>query len=849
MRTLNLKWMMVALAFLVCSKANLPAASRYWQNTSGGIYGNGSNWVGGVPPATSDTASFTSNATYTVTFTESTNAYDALFNASAGADVTIDLGGYAWTNSNRVYVGDGASSNIVTVIGGGILHGGQVVNGYSGTVNRLVVLNGSLVANGHYWHGFYPGANGNQLVIDGAAARMETLNFDLTIGKDGNSNSLIVTNGGYVSSKRDIGLGGTPGASGTGRNNLGHVTGPTSWVEAREEFFVGQRGSENQLTIDDGGHVVAVLAGYVGGAAGANSNRVLISGGTWSNSANFFVGEAGACGNSVTVSNGGILYVASYLWLGGNSGAASNNTLEVLDGTVTPRGHLVVGNVAGARDNRVTVDGTASVVRTENYDITIGKNGDLNTLTVQNGGRVYVKRNIGFGGQPNMAGTGFLNEGLVTGAGSLLLVTNELYVGGTGSLNTLRIEDGAMVSNGNAYVGSDSGANGNWVYVSRGVWSNLNLNVGRRCSGNGVSISNTGQLQCSYLLVGEGGETNRVTVDSSTCVVSNHVKIGSAGGTNNVVMVTGADSLLQVSRFDLAVGTDGDNRNLFGDGNQMIITNGATVTFMRKLYVGGNGGASNVLYVTGGGILESSDTGTAGEFVAGTNSDNRIVNDGGIYQFASGTPTMTPGTFGRISIRNGTLSFRGITNADVFCNGSARPFDSATKVDWSGENAFRLDCATNLSAQAYTFVNTMGPTNFAQLELFNAAQYSGAITIGSGGSLSVHGGPSSTDSNLTMQSAGRIIVDLAGTNGYSRLDVTGSVDLGNSTLEVTLQSDPLVDYEYKIISATGGLGGTMFNSAEIQSVYAGKPVYMNVRYEGNDVILARRSRGTVVLVK
>ena len=281
-----------------------------------------------------------------------------------------------------------------------------------------------------------------------------------------------------------------------------------------------------------------------------------------------------------------------------------------------------------------------------------------------------------------------------------------------------------------------------------------------------------------------------------------------------------------------------------GSGHQVTVQAGGMATVGGTITVGQNAGAvSNTLLVTSGGCLDSS-TWTVGNFAG-----NRIDNIGGIYQFPSSTPTLTPGAFGNITITNGVVSFRNITTADVLCNQSGKPLDSAAKMAWGGTtNAFRLNDATNnATGQTYTF-QTGTATNFARLELLNGSLYRGGnVTVGSGGTLVVSNGASTISGSLTLQSGATFAV-CVGTNASAGvLNIGGTLTLGGATLQVTLDSAPAENQPYLIFNNTSLASGT-FGFPMVSADYAGQSYRLAVRYgagDGNDVAVVLFPTGSV----
>jgi hypothetical protein len=198
-------------------------------------------------------------------------------------------------------------------------------------------------------------------------------------------------------------------------------------------------------------------------------------------------------------------------------------------------------------------------------------------------------------------------------------------------------------------------------------------------------------------------------------------------------------------------------------------------------------------------------------------------------------------------ITNGTVSFRAFSTADVFCNQGGQPLDSTNKLVWLGDNTFRLNAATNVAGQNYTF-QTGSPTNFAGLSLINGSRYQGNVTVGSGGTLSCSGGPETLAGTLAMQTDTTLALALASSN--DTLTVTGAVNLAGAQLQVTLNADPTPYYPIRFLR-TAGLGESKFSTRIIETQYQGTNFGMKVRYDANgkDVWLYDEGvKGTLLLL-
>ena len=235
------------------------------------------------------------------------------------------------------------------------------------------------------------------------------------------------------------------------------------------------------------------------------------------------------------------------------------------------------------------------------------------------------------------------------------------------------------------------------------------------------------------------------------------------------------------------VGRANDNNNGNNDStpilnNSLIITNSGTMYIANGsiLRVGlGSHASNNTVFVGSGGLLQANSM-----IIVNPNAGNTITNSGGIYQFSTPTPTLTPNGSGGIALNGGTIHFTGINNADV---SSSQGAGALANITYSGNNAFMLNAASNTTAgQSYTFdsvANTANPSNYQTLVMVNGqtAYRGGDVTIGSGGALLISNtfatfsGLVTNPGVLTLQNSFATI--------NSGLNITGSGDLnGNGTL-------------------------------------------------------------------
>lgn len=346
--------------------------------------------------------------------------------------------------------------------------------------------------------------------------------------------------------------------------------------------------------------------------------------------------------------------------------------------------------------------------------------------TITNGGRVVV-------GNTSYVGQNCNNNAATVAAGGVWDMNNKnLYVGfKTGNTNNrLLIATGGTVTNIAALnVGDDSGANGNSVIATNGgsLYMNGALNVGGKSSGNLLALGNSALTPNTTVFFSNGGNNNTIFLfDRTTWHQPNSslfIACTTAGGsgTGNVVRIESGAAITRTS--NLYVGTNGACA-----GNSLIVGPGGYAATPNTAQAGGGAGNSNTIQVLRGGILE------AGTLLVGAGVGNLITNEGGVYQFTTTTPTITPNGAGRITLNNGVIAFRNVSGVNVTNNWGG---SDLTNIAFSGANAFRLNNATNSAVasqpQTYTFNATANPANYAGLEMVNGgtAYTNGSVTIGS----------------------------------------------------------------------------------------------------------------------
>jgi len=331
-------------------------------------------------------------------------------------------------------------------------------------------------------------------------------------------------------------------------------------------------------------------------------------------------------------------------------------------------------------------------------DYVVGSNTFADVLVITNGGSLVVPGARGFLGYEASS-----SNNSVMVSGGTWTTTDHLYIGNSGSGNSMVISNGGTVVNSIGYIGYYTGSTNNSVLVTGSVshWNNLSsIYLGFNGSGNSLVISNGGTVvnsngtvgvnsdssnnrvlvtgsgsvwtNSSYVNVGGYGSGNSMVINTSGTVVNTNGRIGyNAGANNNSVLVTGTGSVWSNSG-DVFVGFD-------GSGNSLVISNGGAV--LNSLgYIGNDDDASgNSVLVTGTGSVWSNSSSV---FVGFDGSGNSLViSNGGtvvssnLYVGSNSTSSnnlvtlnggnlivTNPAQSGVLDVRRGTLTMNSGTN-------------------------------------------------------------------------------------------------------------------------------------------------------------------------------------------
>ena len=290
--------------------------------------------------------------------------------------------------------------------------------------------------------------------------------------------------------------------------------------------------------------------------------------------------------------------------------------------------------------------------------------------------------------------SGATGTATVTGCGSTLTNSNELYVGYYG-VGTLAIEDSGQVSSTNSYLGRESGSTGSVTVTGNGsTWTNSgNLHVGYKGKGTlnvskgGTVVVGGGIYSSLNSLSGNG------TITANGGVVDADLVFDAAHGLKNSFSFRsgGTLAITPSEKNELGVGNQGTGTLRITDGVTVASSNGylgygagskGTATIRGEgskwinsgsLYVGYSGTGS--LTIEAGGQASNTEgylgniRGSSGS-VRVTGSGSTWTNSGNLYIGTSGAGTLTIEAGGQVFNNSGYLGYFSTGTVTVTGNGS-----------------------------------------------------------------------------------------------------------------------------------------------------------------------------------
>lgn len=358
------------------------------------------NW-GQLAASVGDT---TSNNTFTIqngatALNTGTSRIHTAIGRAAGSnnnEVVIQGVGSSWTNTGgaNFYVGLGGDNNRLEVLEGAALNTGT-----------------GIIGGGHI--SIASQGQSNSALIDGAGSTWNSTG-NVNVGSYGAYSSLTVSNGGAVNAVGSVIGGGNSSIASQGSNNTVTITGAFSTFTTSQRTTVGNNGSDNLMTVSEGAAASSqqLHIGY-GGSIDPNlglRNSLVVTGAdsSYTVQSDIWLGYRGS-NNSITVENGarlsnddnpvtsGYLFVgrgdSTYLTMGRQNSAIVQGT-----GSVWNNSNIVVLGEYGSENSIVVRDGgtfTSGSMIIGQYAVTVGgvTSGMNNEILVTGAGSVW--QNVG----------------------------------------------------------------------------------------------------------------------------------------------------------------------------------------------------------------------------------------------------------------------------------------------------------------------------------------------------------------------------------------------------------------------------------------------------------------------
>lgn len=441
--------------------------------------------------------------------------------AGGGNTLLVQSGGIA-TGAGSLNVGGlaGAGSNIMTVSGSGSqvnLLDGDLVHGYGAGGNTLTVSSGGTISSKNAFIGYEPAADSNIATVTGLGSTW-TNTGAFHLGFEASSNQLTLSDNGVLDVTADTLIGALPGAD----SNQLLVTGAGSELKnTNSTLYIGRSSNSNRLDIQNGGQVTTRNVRIGGGSnstGNPDGNGAYVTGtdSVWDISGTLRVGSGGPAltdtNSTLEISNAGVVNVTGNSFVGYAITSDDNSILVSGADSLLNVASLVIGNVAGSTNNRVSV---ADAGRLSATAISIGESSGL---IIGAGGAAGVV-------QPAVNITGALSGAFVTfnhtgtnhvfassligtlavnhnGSGSSQLTGVNSYTGpttvngGTLTVNSLSATSGISVLAGATFAvsaGANAVTTGNYSQDAAGRFRTHisdNTTFGRMSATGAVNVAN-----------------------------------------------------------------------------------------------------------------------------------------------------------------------------------------------------------------------------------------------------------------------------------------------------------------------------------------------------------------------
>ena len=653
-----------------------------WTATNGN-WAASTNWSNSINPLSNSTVAINNGGTANITNAAGTIANLIIgTNTGSNALVITAPGGLNVTSNTVIGQGTNASNNSLTINGGSLTNGGNLIIGSNGSSNSMLISGGGSAVASNTIIGAGTNASNNTLTVNNGSL---SNSGNLYVGSNGPNNTLVIgtnTNSIVTAANTYIGF----GSNSTG--NLLSVNGGT--LSNTGSIQMGGTGGSGTLSLNNGGSVYATnIVIYTNSTLGGNGTVNAAPGGV-----SVMGGTIAPSGTNSLVINGDLNFNApgsTYQW------SLFNNTTNIVAGVnftvpLVLNGNLSVttgslldinltNTVAATNSLWTTTDVTNSWVLMQgtNSSITNGLNFSLNFIGLTNGFS-YGAFSLATNASSQLVLNYFLpsvinwtatngswtsatnwsnsinpltNSSVAINNGGTANITNaagtiaNLIIGtNTGSNALVITAPGSLNVTSNTVVGQGTNASNNSLVINGGSLTNGgNLIIGSNGSSNSMLISGGGSAVASNTIIGAGtnASNNTLTVNNGSLSNSGNLYVGSNGPNNTLVIGTNTNSIVTAANTYIGFGSN-------STGN-LLSVNGGTLSNTGSIQMGGTGG-SGTLSLNNGGTVDASS------IVVNTNSTlggNGTINASGSGVLVNGGTIAPNGT--NALVINGDLNF------------------------------------------------------------------------------------------------------------------------------------------------------------------------------------------------
>lgn len=304
--------------------------------------------------------------------------------------------------------------------------------------------------------------------------------------------------------------------------------------------------------------------------------------------------------------------------------------------------------------------------------------------------------------------------------------------------------------------------------------------------------------------------------------------------------------------FDISQTASGASvRGLLSSGDGTVSLGSKTLTITNGTFFGGviqdggiGGGTGGNLVIANGAVQQLSGTNTyTGTTTIAAGGELDLINNGAVNgSIATSSSVINSGVFDISALTSGgtsIMSLSGAASGTVNLGSNTLTITNANGnyagviADGGGAGNLVLSGGTQVLSGTNTYTGTT-TVNGGTLVVDGSTATSSLTTVNAGGTLAGSGtvgttaiaggtlapgsatgsafGPLTVQGNLSFTAASTYMVQVSpATSGLT--NVTGTANLGTAKVSAVFLPGSYIDRQYTILTATGGLNGTSFNSA------------------------------------